>query len=140
MSILLHISSLAGPLCSVRCEASWTGRQLKEAIEVETKWSELACTQTVAIGSRVIEDADILGEERFTEPPNPPTQFMTLERLRNRGDAERGRTRLRYPRRPWCLKGCGSRDAGRRLVELPIHLELVQAAAGLCCHEGSSLN
>ena len=22
---------------------------------------------------------------RFTEPPNPPTQFMTLERLRNRG-------------------------------------------------------
>lgn len=63
MSILLHVSSLAGPLCSVRCEASWTGRQLKEAIEVETKWSELACTQTLAIGPRVVEDDDILGED-----------------------------------------------------------------------------
>ena len=61
--VTLEVHSLNGPVCSVRCNESWSGWQLKEAIENATCGGFLACDQRLALGGRIVRDDDLLGED-----------------------------------------------------------------------------
>ncbi|CAE7246863.1 unnamed protein product [Symbiodinium sp. CCMP2456] len=50
----LDVYALDKHLCRIKTEPGWTGRELKEAIEEETGWDYLVCTQQLAVGTTLI--------------------------------------------------------------------------------------
>ena len=76
----LDVYALDKHLCRIKTEPGWTGRELKEAIEEETGWDDLVCTQQLAVGSTLIShdvqmDSVLTGDAdasmaRLPEPAN----------------------------------------------------------------------
>ncbi|CAK9066260.1 Chaperone protein dnaJ 2, partial [Durusdinium trenchii] len=62
MAIELEVYALSERLCKVSCDAAWTGRQLKEAIEEATDYRELIGSQHLAIGTRFLTDDEVIGD------------------------------------------------------------------------------
>ena len=64
--VRLCVQGLDGQeICTVECEHGARGRQLKEAIEEATAWRELVCTQSLAIGMKVISDEEVLSDSHL---------------------------------------------------------------------------
>lgn len=74
----LDVYALDKHLCRIKTEPGWTGRNLKEAIEEETAWDYLVCTQQLAVGTTLI------------------THDVELDTLLT-GDADASMTRLPEP-------------------------------------------
>ena len=76
----LDVYALDKHLCRIKTEPGWTGRELKEAIEEETGWDYLVCTQQLAVGTTLIThdvqlDSVLTGDAdasmtRLPEPAN----------------------------------------------------------------------
>ena len=76
----LDVYALDKHLCRIKTEPGWTGRELKEAIEEETSWDYLVCTQQLAVGTTLIThdvqlDSVLTGDAdasmtRLPEPAN----------------------------------------------------------------------
>eukprot|EP00438_Fugacium_kawagutii_P007898 Skav203680 [mRNA] locus=scaffold259:96567:96761:+ [translate_table: standard] len=57
--VKVKVYTLETELCSVEVEPGCTGRQLKEAIEEATHYTELICTQCLALGLHAIRDDEV---------------------------------------------------------------------------------